>query len=169
MSTGQSASNKSVVNVGSGLYTLVGKTVTIDDISTAADMIYYTTLPSLSTPATATDIVKGKQTIDAEGNRINGTLELVNNPYVAKNTTELLNYCNGKYENAIVKVEDLTKTVETEIAVGDAISKLYFNTSITPDFSNLNWSNPDYERDGILVINILQSEEHFNNGEEDIS
>ena len=59
--------------------------------------------------------------------------------------------------------------METEIAVGDAISKLYFNTSITPDFSNLNWSNPDYERDGILVINILQSEEHFNNGEEDIS
>lgn len=169
MSTGQSASNKSVVNVGSGLYTLVGKTVTIEDISTAADMIYYTTLPSLSTPAAATDIVKGKQAIDAEGNRINGTLEPVDNPYTAKNTTELLNYCNGKYENAIVKVEDLTKTVETEIAVGDAISKLYFNTSITPNFSNLNWSNPDYERDGILVINILQSEEHFNNGEEDIS
>lgn len=169
LSTGQSASNKSVVNVGSGLYTLVGKTVTIEDISTAADMIYYTTLPSLSTPAAATDIVKGKQAIDAEGNRISGTLEPVDNPYTAKNTTELLNYCNGKYENAIVKVEDLTKTVETEIAVGDAISKLYFNTSITPNFSNLNWSNPDYERDGILVINILQSEEHFNNGEEDIS
>ena len=97
------------------------------------------------------------------------SIQVGSNPYVAKNTTELLNYCNGKYENAIVKVEDLTKTVETEIAVGDAISKLYFNTSITPDFSNLNWSNPDYERDGILVINILQSEEHFNNGEEDIS
>lgn len=77
LSTGQSASNKSVVNVGSGLYTLVGKTVTIEDISTAADMIYYTTLPSLSTPAAATDIVKGKQAIDAEGNRISGTLEPV--------------------------------------------------------------------------------------------
>ena len=165
----QSTSNKSVVGVVLDGSALVGKTVIIEDISTAADMIYYTTLPSLSTPAAATDIVKGKQAIDAKGNRINGTLELVNNPYVAKNTTELLNYCNGKYENAIVKVEDLTKTVETEIAVGDAISKLYFNTSITPDFSNLNWSNPDYERDGILVINILQSEEHFNNGEEDIS
>ena len=75
LSTGQSASNKSVVNIGSGLYTLVGKTVTIEDISTAADMIYYTTLPSLSTPAAATDIVKGKQAIDAEGNRISGTLE----------------------------------------------------------------------------------------------
>lgn len=97
------------------------------------------------------------------------SIQVGSNPYMAKNTTELLNYCNGKYENAIVKVEDLTKTVETEIAVGDAISKLYFNTSITPNFSNLNWSNPDYERDGILVINILQSEEHFNNGEEDIS
>lgn len=165
----QNTPNKSIVGVSSSLYTLVGKTVTIEDISTAADMIYYTTLPSLSTPAVAADIVKGKQAIDAEGNRINGTLESVDNPYAAKNTTELLNYCNGKYENAIVKVEDLTKTVETEIAVGDAISKLYFNTSITPDFSNLNWSNPDYERDGILVINILQSEEHFNNGEEDIS
>lgn len=165
----QSTPNKSVVGVSSNLYTLVGKTVTIEDISTAADMIYYTTLPSLSTPAAATDIVKGKQAIDAEGNRISGTLEPVDNPYTAKNTTELLNYCNGKYENAIVKVEDLTKTVETEIAVGDAISKFYFNTSITPNFSNLNWSNPDYERDGILVINILQSEEHFNNGEEDIS
>lgn len=65
------------MNVGSGLYTLVGKTVTIEDISTAADMIYYTTLPSLSTPAAATDIVKGKQAIDAEGNRISGTLEPV--------------------------------------------------------------------------------------------
>lgn len=165
----QSTSNKSVVGVSSNLYTLVGKTVTIEDISTAADMIYYTTLPSLSTPAAAADIVKGKQAIDAEGNKISGILEPVDNPYTAKNTTELLNYCNGKYENAIVKVEDLTKTVETEIAVGDTISKLYFNTSITPNFSNLNWSNPDYERDGILVINILQSEEHFNNGEEDIS
>ena len=132
-------------------------------------MIYYTTLPSLSTPAAAADIIKGKQAIDAEGNKINGTLEPVDNPYAAKNTTELLNYCNGKYENAIVKVEDLTKTVETEIAVGDAISKLYLNTSITPNFSNLNWSNPDYERDGILVINILQSEEHFNNGGDDIN
>ena len=134
----QSTSNKSVVGVSSNLYTLVGKTVTIEDISTAADMIYYTTLPSLSTPAAAADIVKGKEAIDAEGNRIVGTLESVDNPYAAKNTTELLNYCNGKYENAIVKVEDLTKTVETEIAVGDAISKLYFNTSITPNFSNLN-------------------------------
>lgn len=71
----QSTPNKSVVGVSSNLYTLVGKTVTIEDISTAADMIYYTTLPSLSTPAAATDIVKGKQAIDAEGNRINGTLE----------------------------------------------------------------------------------------------
>lgn len=165
----QSTPNKSVVGVSSNLYTLVGKTVTIEDISTAADMIYYTTLPSLSTPAAAADIVKGKQAIDAEGNRINGTLELVNNPYVGKNTTELLNYCNGKYENAIVKVEDLTKTVETEIAIGDAISKLYLNTSIIPNFSNLNWSNPDDNLDGTLVINILQSEEHFSGNSEDIN
>lgn len=165
----QSTSNKSVVSVGSNSSALKGKTVTIEDISTAADMIYYTTLPSLSTPAAATDIVKGKQAINAEGNEIEGTLEPVNNPYAAKNTNELLNYCNEKYEGAIVKVQDLTKTVETEIAVGDAISKLYFNTSITPDFSGLDWSNPDKEIDGILVINILQSEEHFNSGEEDIS
>ena len=40
-------------------------------------MIYYTTLPSLSAPAAAADIVKGKQAIDAEGNRINGTFEPV--------------------------------------------------------------------------------------------
>lgn len=73
----QSTPNKSVVGVSSNLYTLVGKTVTIEDISTAADMIYYTTLPSLSTPAAATDIVKGKEAIDAEGNRISGTLEPV--------------------------------------------------------------------------------------------
>lgn len=73
----QSTPNKSVVGVSSNLYTLVGKTVTIEDISTAADMIYYTTLPSLSTPAAAIDIVKGKQAIDAEGNRISGTLEPV--------------------------------------------------------------------------------------------
>ena len=71
----QSTPNKSVVGVSSNLYTLVGKTVTIEDISTAADMIYYTTLPSLSTPAAAADIIKGKQAIDAEGNRISGTLE----------------------------------------------------------------------------------------------
>lgn len=91
------------------------------------------------------------------------------NPYAAKNTTELLNYCNEKYEGAIVKVEDLTKTVETEIAVGDAVLKFYLNTSIIPDFSSLDWSNPDDEIDGTLVINILQTEEHPNNGKEDIS
>lgn len=165
----QSTPNKSVVGVSSNLYTLVGKTVTIEDISTAADMIYYTTLPSLSTPAAAIDIVKGKEAIDAEGNRIVGTLDGVNNPYIAKNTTELLNYCNEKYEGAIVKVEDLTKTVQREIAIGDTISKLYLNTSITPDFSSLDWSNPDDNLDGTLVINILQSEEHFSSNSEDIN
>ena len=132
-------------------------------------MIYYTTLPSLLTPAAATDIVKGKQAIDAEGNKIEGVLELVNNPYAAKNTNELLNYCNEKYEGAIVKVEDLTKTVETEIAVGDAISKLYLNTSITPDFSSLDWNKPDETTDGGLIINILQSEEHFSDNTENLA
>ena len=119
MSTGQSASNKSVVNIGSGLYTLVGKTVTIEDISTAADMIYYTTLPSLSNPAAATDIVKGKQAIDAEGNRIEGTLEPVVLPTLINEGTAA-DLANGKQLiSSSGEIVTGTGTIATEAGTGD--------------------------------------------------
>ena len=119
LSTGQSASNKSVVNIGSGLYTLVGKTVTIDDISTAADMIYYTTLPSLSTPAAATDIVKGKQAIDAEGNRINGTFEPVVLPTLTDEGAAADLAAGKQLINSSGEIVTGTGTIASEVGTGD--------------------------------------------------
>ena len=119
MSTGQSASNKSVVNIGSGLYTLVGKTVTIEDISTAADMIYYTTLPSLSTPAAATDIVKGKQAIDAEGNKINGTLEPTVLPTLTNEGTAADLAKDKQLISSSGEIVTGTGTIATESGTGD--------------------------------------------------
>ena len=115
----QSTSNKSVVGVSSNLYTLVGKTVTIEDISTAADMIYYTTLPSLSTPAAAADIVKGKQAIDAEGNRISGTLEPTVLPTLTNEGTAADLAAGKQLINSSGEVVTGTGTIATEEGTGD--------------------------------------------------
>ena len=115
----QSTPNKSVVGVSSNLYTLVGKTVTIEDISTAADMIYYTTLPSLSTPAAAADIVKGKQAIDAEGNRINGTLEPVVLPTLTNEGTAADLAAGKQLINSSGEIVTGTGTIATEVGTGD--------------------------------------------------
>ena len=120
----QSTPNKSVVGVSSNLYTLVGKTVTIEDISTAADMIYYTTLPSLSTPAAAADIVKGKQAIDAEGNRISGTLEPVVLPALTNEGTAA-DLAQGKQLiSSSGEIVTGTGTIATEIGIGDFLVKV---------------------------------------------
>ena len=115
----QSTPNKSVVGVSSNLYTLVGKTVTIEDISTAADMIYYTTLPSLSTPAAATDIIKGKQAIDAEGNKINGTLEPVVLPALTNEGTAADLATGKQLINSSGEVVTGTGTIATGTGTGD--------------------------------------------------
>lgn len=116
---GQSTLNKSVVGINSSLYTLVGKTVTIEDISTAADMIYYTILPSLSTPAAAADIVKGKQAIDAEGNRINGTLEPIVLPTLTNEGTAADLAVGKKLINGSGEVVTGTATIASEVGTGD--------------------------------------------------
>lgn len=55
------------------------------------------------------------------------------------------------------------------IEIGDKLTKFYFDTAKTPDFSSLDWMNPDYiDNNNNPLINIIQSEEHYNDGKEDI-
>lgn len=55
------------------------------------------------------------------------------------------------------------------IEIGDKLTKFYFDTAKTPDFSSFDWTNPDYiDNNNNPLINIIQSEEHYNDGKEDI-
>lgn len=55
------------------------------------------------------------------------------------------------------------------IEIGDRLTKFYFDTTKTPDFSSFDWTNPDYiDNNNNPLINIIQSEEHYNDGKEDI-
>lgn len=55
------------------------------------------------------------------------------------------------------------------IEIGDRLTKFYFDTAKTPDFSSFDWTNPDYiDNNNNPLINIIQSEEHYNDGKEDI-
>lgn len=55
------------------------------------------------------------------------------------------------------------------IEIGDKLTKFYFDTAKTPDFSSFDWTNPDdIDNNNNPLINIIQSEEHYNDGKEDI-
>lgn len=135
----QNTPNKSVVGVSSNLYTLVGKTVIIEDISTAADMIYYTTLPSLSTPAAARDIVKGKQAIDAEGNRIEGTFESGSS---AEN--KLAQYASGELTEVTAKdLKDITTINPYAFAFCNGLTSVTIPDNVTTIGSGAFYACPE--------------------------
>lgn len=104
----------------------------------------YYPLSALSTPASASDIKKGKQAYDETGSRITGTHEEPQNPWAPATEAEykkLLVPSNVgnffDYDNKITRLKTLS--VSDSLAVGDSITGLYFDTTKTPtvpDFSS---------------------------------
>lgn len=82
-------------------------------------------------------------------------LEEVQNALIATNETEFLAYQTeeniGKlvtYRGLLYIITESTPTPNAPIAVGDTIDKLYFNTSVTPDFSNIT----SWDKDGMCYF-----------------
>lgn len=104
----------------------------------------YYPLSALSTPASASDIKKGKQAYDETGSRITGTHEEPQNPWAPATEAEykkLLVPSNVgnffDYDNKITRLKTLS--VSDSLALGDSITGLYFDTTKTPtvpDFSS---------------------------------
>ena len=93
-------------------------------------------------------IAPGKTMYDFTGELQVGNGSKVN-PYIASTVDEMATYLTSTYKGAFVKYTGETVSVGgaqvpvNPIAVGDTVSTLYFNTSVTPDFSLLDWSNAE--------------------------
>ena len=104
----------------------------------------YYPLSALSTPASASDIKKGKQAYNETGSRITGTHEEPQNPWAPATEAEykkLLVPSNVgnffDYDNKITRLKNLSGS--GSLALGDSITGLYFDTTKTPtvpDFSS---------------------------------
>lgn len=129
----------------------------------------YTLLP-LGNQAESADVKDDKQGYDSNGNIVTGaygggyagvvsTYEEMDSYLTEGNVGRILKY---------VGEEEIPGGGQAPIEIGDKLAKLYFNTAKTPDFSSLDWANPDVYADVIPVINIIRSEEHYSDGEEDL-
>lgn len=83
------------------------------------------------------------------------------NPIIAKSEAEMTALLTdenvGKYVMYIPEEEVGEKVwspVE-HVRKGDFLTDLYFNTSVTPDFSELNWDNASTESDGSLRVDLV--------------
>lgn len=124
-------------------------------------------LSVLSDQAEEKDIINNKQGYNGTGNMITGTnkkgyagqvfSETEMDSYLTEeNVGRILQYL-GQAEGS----EGGTPAPVNPIKIGDTITKLYFNTSVTPDFSLLDWSSAETDSDGISVINILYDDIDF--------
>ena len=122
----------------------------------------YYPLSALSTPASASDIKKGKQAYDETGSRITGTHEEPQNPWAPATEAEykkLLVPSNVgnffDYDNKITRLKTLS--VSDSLALGDSITGLYFDTTKTPtvpDFSS-DYEEGDYEEGNEMRLKYL--------------
>lgn len=104
----------------------------------------YYSLSKLSTPATAKDILSGKQAYNDAGERIYGRHEERQNPFAPKTDTEYNNLIIPQniggffnYNNKIFRLDKIS--LSGTVAVNDSITGLYFDISKTPaipDFSS---------------------------------
>lgn len=108
------------------------------------------------TTATVEDVAPGKTFYDFTGTKQTGTGTKIN-PYIASTADEMATYLTSSYKGAFVKyvgetvVVGGTQVPVNPIAVGDTISKLYFDTTKTPDFSKFDWNNPDNDNRDYLM------------------
>ena len=104
----------------------------------------YYSLSKLSTPATAKDILSGKQAYNDAGERIRGKYEPPQNPWAPSTESEYTKLLVPNnvgnffdYDSKITRLESVS--FSDSLAVNDSITNLYFDTTKTPtipDFSS---------------------------------
>lgn len=119
-------------------------------------------LAPLSNPASADDIANGKGLYDGNGVLLNGSF--IDGWPLEISTEEDM--------DAFITLENVGRYVKytgtasqgggapapvNPIAVGDTITQLYFDTTKTPDFSLLDWSNAE-NVEGMEIIALVNSE-----------
>lgn len=123
-------------------------------------------LAPIANPAQSDNVKDGKQGYDGAGNVVVGTneggyaglissYEEMDSYLTEENVGRILQYL-GQAEGS----EGGTPAPVNPIAVGDEITKLYFDTTKTPDFSLLDWSNAEENESmsGSFILTLLRSQ-----------
>lgn len=101
-------------------------------------------LAPVANPAQSGDVKDSKQGYDGAGNIIMGTNE---GGYAGEVTSyeEMDSYLTEGNVGRILKYigEEKSEGGQAPIELGDKLTKLYFDTTKTPDFSSLDWENAD--------------------------
>lgn len=121
------------------------------------------------TPTTANSdyIAPGKTAFDFTGNLQTGNGSKIN-PYIASTADEMAAYLTSSYKGAFVKYIGETVAVGgtpvpvNPIAVGDTISKLYFDTTKEVDFSKFVYDQPFGDDIPTGVAILLSSQQNVN-------
>lgn len=117
-------------------------------------------LTPVENPASSDDIIPGKGLYDSNGNYVGGSL--VDGWPVEIDTEEgmdaFITLENiGRYVKytGMSSVEPTPPTPTNPVVVGDEITKLYFNTIVTPDFTSFDWTNA-VEMEGAKSLVLLE-------------
>lgn len=119
------------------------------------------------TTATVEDVAPGKTFYDFTGTKQTGTGTKIN-PYIASTADEMSAYLTSSYKGAFVKYVGDTVTVGgtpapvNPIAVGDTISKLYFDTTKEVDFSKFVYDQLFGDDIPTGVAILLSSQQNVN-------
>ena len=119
------------------------------------------------TTATVEDVAPGKTFYDFTGTKQTGTGTKIN-PYIASTADEMAAYLTSSYKGAFVKYIGETVTIGgtpipvNPIAVGDTISKLYFDTTKEVDFSKFTYDQPAGDDIPTGVAILLSSQQNVN-------
>ena len=119
------------------------------------------------TTATVEDVAPGKTFYDFTGTKQTGTGTKIN-PYLASTADEMAAYLTSSYKGAFVKYIGETVSVGgtpvpvNPIAVGDTISKLYFDTTKEVDFSKFVYDQPFGDDIPTGVAILLSSQQNVN-------
>lgn len=119
------------------------------------------------TTATVEDVAPGKTFYDFTGTKQTGTGTKIN-PYIASTADDMAAYLTSSYKGAFVKYigETVavggTPTPVNPIAVGDTISKLYFDTTKEVDFSKFVYDQPFGDDIPTGVAVLLSSQQNVN-------
>lgn len=118
------------------------------------------TLAPIANPAQSDNVKDGKQGYDSLGNVVVGmnkggyagevvSYEKMDSFLTEENVGRILKYIGEEQKG--------TPTPANPIAVGDTITQLYFDTTKTPDFSLLDWSNAE-DVEGMPTLALINSD-----------
>lgn len=113
-------------------------------------------LTSLSNPASADDIANGKGLYDGNGVLLDGSF-IDGWPLEISTEEEMDAFITLENIGRYVKYTGTSSGTSgssvpaNPINIGDTITKLYFDTTKTPDFSKFDWNNPDKDNRDYLM------------------